>query len=351
MKQCSDYLEQISAYADGELSSVSEARDVELHLAVCKSCSAFYAFSREISKATTEALVEPPSELASRVMNQVMIEPAPGRQAPTEDVADYGQGASAKYTGSREGRAAPSRQNKAKSRNLRLVMSRIVPIAACLVLIMLVWQFGGGFGLIAQDDNMAAPEPAAAPADEALANMSTYIWADEPEEESEADIAGGVIEHPVDDTDDVMLAHRDGEAEQQMAEAADAPDTDYSYDIDIYPHSRGEHPYPVFGYGGDEAHILFGYSEDLTEEELEYIYSHVAYASFVIAITGELPYFLTRFEPEPNVQLADWEMVFDITTDQARLLLSDLAYDGATEFEIIEQNTSNHYAIVLFSRV
>ena len=350
MKQCKDFLEQISAYADGELSSAEEIREVEAHLGECPSCAAFYAFSREISTVTAESSLPPPLELTSLVMNQIKHEPTLGHITPAEYSAIHE--ITSAPTPAR--RAAPARRRQAKQGNLRLIMTRLVPIAAGLALVVMVWQFWGDFGRVnygvAPEAAMSLPLPAeAAPdvsEDAPEVAVDESLWRVEPEEEDLFGIhaADGVVRQ-VDPTDipHTQAFHDTYDEDYSAIESTVAGGGEYTP-----PVFRGEHFHPVF-YLEDEPHILFGHKEDLSEEELEYLNSHVAYASFVIAITGELPYFLNRFEPEPNVHIANWDTVFDLTTDQTKLLLSELAY-GALEFEIIEQNINNPYAIVLFSR-
>ncbi|MCL2221994.1 MAG: zf-HC2 domain-containing protein [Oscillospiraceae bacterium] len=303
MRQCKDYLEQISAYADDELSLASEIRDLESHLAQCQNCTAFYAFSQEISSVNTGSLVEPPSELTALVMSQVKSE------------------------------SASNSQNRTKSRNLRLVMTRLVPIAASLALVVLVWQFWGGFGqldyaVMPEEDAVTAPAPAAAPSPEVFVATDEYLWAAEYEAEMEITEVGRRL---FDEEDGAPPAFGDGAGTQV---ALDAPSGYVSHNLQLY--LEIEH-----------ANIVFGGSDDPSYGALEDEDSHVSQASFIVAITGGLPYFMERFEPDPIGQFAGWDKVFVITTDQARLLLSELAY-GAMTSEVLEQDTSNPYAIVLF---
>jgi len=344
MRHCKDYLELISAYADGELSSASEIRDLEAHLAACQNCTAFHSFTREISDVTGESLAEPPSEFISLVMNQVRSEPAVG-QTSAEQLA-HGNTNPVGFTDtyrneiSASHSRAANRQRRTKPRNLRLVMTRLVPIAASLALVVLVWQFWGGFG---QLDYAVAPEtatiaPAGGPADFPVADVFSspdeYLWRVESEDEmveSEgADEADGGFFEP-DDYAPPILRY---DAQTQVA--FDVPSTYVNHNLQLY--LEVEH-----------ANIFFGHSEDSAYAGSGYLESYIPQASFIIALTYEFIGFLDRFEPDPIGQVAGWDKVFVITTDSALLLLSELMY-GAGEYEVIEQNINKPYAIVLLSR-
>ena len=107
MISCTDYEERISAYADGELSD-SDRLSIEEHLAVCDDCSALLAIYRAISVTAKETLVPAPTALSETVMKKIL-----------SFDADLGAG------------------SVRKSKTLSIIMSRYVPLAACLALILL----------------------------------------------------------------------------------------------------------------------------------------------------------------------------------------------------------------------
>ena len=337
MKQCKDYLEQISAYADGELTTVSEIREVAAHLKVCKNCEAFYAFSQEIKTAISIDKAQPPRELVSRVMNQITSEPTPIQNLPTQ----YTQAQKREQTGANT--AARNRQIRKKPRTLRVVMTRIMPIAASLALVIIVWQFWGDLWQESYDmeTQLTYADPAPAALEEATADFGDDIWSeafDEPEPNHRATAGTGAEE----DVSPESMENTEAFPSPQLEPFEDS-------DYDLPPISRGIPNYFIFYDDNEDFRILFGHIENLPEEELEFMHSHIAYASFIIAITGDLPYMMDRFAPMQGVELAGWDTIYDIPTEQARLILSELVY-GGLESKVIEQNIENPYAIILFSR-
>lgn len=97
MSECEQYIELISAMADGEASSEEEAL-VREHVKTCESCRAFLDICALTSDALENDLVTPPEELLSRVMSGL-----------------------------------PQTQEKKKAKKPLL---RYLPIAACLVLVI-----------------------------------------------------------------------------------------------------------------------------------------------------------------------------------------------------------------------
>ena len=107
MNNCVEYFELISAYADGELTE-SDKKRLEDHMSACESCSALLELYREISVAAGESQVPAPESLCSNVMEKILSEDA-----------------------SRTDGAAKKRKL------MRVIMSRYVPIAACLAIVLL----------------------------------------------------------------------------------------------------------------------------------------------------------------------------------------------------------------------
>ena len=112
MSKCTEYMELLSAYADGEVSETDKQR-VEEHLETCENCSAVLGFFRETSVAAAESFAPVPEELLAGVMKEIS-EGAAGK-ADAEDVI----------------------KSAKKKKIPRVVLTRYVPIAACLALVLL----------------------------------------------------------------------------------------------------------------------------------------------------------------------------------------------------------------------
>jgi len=125
-------MEQISAYADGELND-SDKRQVESHLTECQSCSALLDIYREISVSVVKTSAPAPEALRIGVMNRVLHEDIPR-------VAD----------------------SKKKQKRYRFALTRFAPVAACLVVGFLLWQ--NWDSLFGWSQEAVAPAPAMAPA-------------------------------------------------------------------------------------------------------------------------------------------------------------------------------------------
>ncbi|MCL2124750.1 MAG: anti-sigma factor [Oscillospiraceae bacterium] len=107
MADCTEYLELISAYADGELSD-NDIRRVEAHLRICDDCSSFLDMLGEISGAVDDSFAEPPKALIDGVMARIS-----GSESPQ---------ASAKLK---------------KFKRVNIVLTRVLPAAACLAFLLL----------------------------------------------------------------------------------------------------------------------------------------------------------------------------------------------------------------------
>ena len=125
MNKCAEYLELISAYADGELAEADKLL-VEEHLAECENCSAILDLYRGASAAFAESCVPAPEELLGGVMSGIMTDGGVG-DGGAEDAGSAG-GA---------GGDSVNNANTGKGTVIRMVLTRYVPIAACLVLILL----------------------------------------------------------------------------------------------------------------------------------------------------------------------------------------------------------------------
>ena len=108
MSNCAEYMELISAYVDGELTDADKQK-LEGHLSACENCSALLDMYREASGVIADSCVAAPESLLTIVMDEVL----------------------------REDRARAAIKTK-RRRTARIVLTRYVPIAACLALAILV---------------------------------------------------------------------------------------------------------------------------------------------------------------------------------------------------------------------
>ena len=197
MSRCADYLELISAYADGELTE-PDRRRVEEHLEACGQCSAILGVYREISIAANEACVPAPDALRDGVMEKVL-----------------------------GGGAAGSGAAGSKPRLVRIAIARYLPLAACLavMLISLPWvisNFRGQTG-----DTASAPEAAihlyAPPAASEAAQDSIPAMAGGGPNTFSADIPAPGSEAPItDDSSSITARSGRGAADTGGADADDA---------------------------------------------------------------------------------------------------------------------------------
>ena len=134
MNECVEYLELISAYADDELTE-SEKRRVKEHLDTCESCSALLELYREISVAAAESSEPAPAELLSGVMEKVR----------------------------HEGKTVKS-DNANRRRIIRLALTRYVPVAACLAVMLLTLPRVMSNNRLAYDMTASMPNSAQAEA-------------------------------------------------------------------------------------------------------------------------------------------------------------------------------------------
>ncbi|MCL2820473.1 MAG: zf-HC2 domain-containing protein [Oscillospiraceae bacterium] len=111
MKNCVGIAELLCAYADGELND-SNKKFVEDHLVICENCSAILKMYGEISSSVNDTNVPAPDALCIGVMNRIQNEETPQKATISK-----------------------------KRRQYRYILTRYAPIAACLVVMLLVFQF------------------------------------------------------------------------------------------------------------------------------------------------------------------------------------------------------------------
>jgi len=290
MNNCIEYLELISAYADGYLSE-SDVRRVDEHLEECVNCSALLKITREISVSVSESNVPAPDALRIGVMNRVRSESF--FHAPV----------------------------KVKERKRYQVMfTRYAPIAACLVVGLLVWQTWGY--LWGTSENAAFPAPGAVPMYDAAASTSS---ADAPAAAPEAVM--GVMDEEADDDSELNRIIPAPEAaggsdDDLIAEEAEIASMDVLNDLMIRGDTR-------------------------SERESEFIFDYIGNAFAQITVTGELPVMLDDYIPQPFGPWLDWEMVFQIPSEMVPDLLAELGNRDGVEVSYTDNNST--YAVVMYS--
>jgi hypothetical protein len=126
MKNCESYIELLSVFADGELVDENDKKSLEAHLLSCDECSALLKLYSEITLTTAETKVDVPDALCIGVMNTIKNE---------------------------ELYKPNTKKTKTK---VNMILTRYLPIAACLVVLVLVWQFNEY--LVPRGSDMADPE-------------------------------------------------------------------------------------------------------------------------------------------------------------------------------------------------
>jgi len=261
----------LCAYADGELAE-HNIQLVEDHLAICENCSAILKVYKEISNSIDDTNVPAPDALRIGIMNRIQSENTP-RKTDTDKLR----------------------------RSYRMILARFVPVAACLVVMLLVWQFWGDlFGSPHQQDTTS---PLAAPADSAPAAAPEYAFnLDEAKPEIAMESAGGVQSF----TDDAL--------------------TDDPGNRRLIPQASG------------------------TAEETEQIIAYINGAYAKITIIGEFPAILGEFDPLPFGSWDGWEMVIEIPAADVQVFLEELLCDCECTAVVYNMESSNStYAVIFYS--
>ena len=288
MNNCAEFQELISAYADGELTEDQRRRVVE-HLSVCDRCSALIALYREISIAMTESCVPAPEELRSRVMENIV-----------------------------NGGAAGEKGGNKRQRIGRIVLTRYLPMAACLALLLLTlpWIINN---FIRTDDY----------ADYAPAPMAMTESYDVPFGLQDGMSAAGGIA-PAPDVAAPAEAHFESDEEaNNITRASRAEDADDVDDDELV-------------YQSDPRATV------LEPSGIIETFDEIVSASFVwITITGEMPDNLMEYEPESLGDWTIWDKSFIIPRAAAQELIIEI---GDREGVSIEYgDDSSEYALVLYS--
>jgi hypothetical protein len=294
MKKCIDFTELISAYTDGELTS-GEQRQVEEHLESCESCAALLALYREISGSADELSVDAPEALRIGVMNRI-----------------HGENS--------------DRVNEAKKQQKRFhfILTRYMPIAACLVVMLFIWQYWGDLqqGFLENAASPAAevlldtmPAPAAAPAGDAGDDADNAVYGEE------TTAVFRIIPTPEEDTESVY-------PETRRVTQADAPSNT-----------------PI---GSDWNLSVPGGPQ--TVEEAEQIVIFLNQASTTMQFKGKLPAILSGYEPEDYSEWLGWDAIYIIQNEDIPVFIDELMQNNNYNTLFKEDNSDNAnstYAVIL----
>ena len=279
---CIGVAELLCAYADGELEE-SKIHIVEDHLLICENCSAILKLYREISTAIDDTNVPAPEILRPGVMNRIQFE---------EIYSDT---------------------EKTKKRNqYHFILTRFAPVAACLVVGLLLWQPWSN-SLIIRSGDQAMPGGSAPMAENELHAMATSVPASAPESSGSFD----------------SESLPDG-----------VPDAD---DSGAFGESAGG---TRFSDDSSEANMIY---RRFTDQEIEQLLDHISGAYAEITITGELPALLESYMPQAFGPWFEWDIVFEIPSTEISTLLDELGNREEYALARNNQNASSPYVIVFFS--
>jgi len=261
---CIGLADLLCAYADGELAE-QNIKLVEDHLAICENCSAILKTYKEISNSVNDTNVPAPDALRIGVMNRIKSESTP-RKTDTDKLR----------------------------RNYRMILTRFMPIAACLVVMLLVWQFWGDLFGVRSDNEAGAP---AATPEEAMSAADFQM------------------------------------AAPAVAEDSAAPGGGYTDEAEEF--------------GSPESRIVpeSARSAEETEEIMDYFSKAFAEISF----TGQLPPQLAGTDPLPFGSWFGWEMVFEIPSADVPALLEILEKREGFTVSYNMDNGESGYAVVFYS--
>ena len=273
---CVGLADLLCAYADGELTDANK-KLVEDHLAICDNCSSILKIYREITTAVDDTCVDPPAALVTGVMNRIVNEDTPRAEKETEQ----------------------------RKRN-KIILLRYMPIAACLVVMLLVWQFWGNtlfagrIGSSTPDASNAEVMPAPAPA----ADSGYYSTGGSPEDHQRVLAESGAGEDSLD--------------------SYDTMDHNISDETDLMPQ-------------GVVRRTL----------NIDNVITFIDNAYAEISITGEIPEFLQYYEPYSFETLFGWELLFEIPRSDVFPFIAELG--NRPGVDVVYNDNDSDYAVVLIT--
>jgi len=283
---CIGLADLLCAYADGEITE-SNKQIVDDHLAICENCSAILKVYHEISTSMSYTNVSAPEALRIGVMNRIQSEESPRKV-----------------------------ENKKKQRNFQIMLKRYAPIAACLVVVLLVWQFWG---------NISAIFPAAAPMEDAM-NITT-VPAAAPTEQMAPEAAA---ETSFDTTDDFSF-NADAPMDAAGDSGLESIDGDSMSTEEDSPDGRAQ------------------INTDMSDDEIDAVMEYIGKAYAEIVITGQLPESLTEGISQPFALLFGWDMIFEIPSAEVQALTDELGSRDDVSITINSENSNSEYALVFYS--
>ena len=364
MKKCTEFIELLSAYSDGELSE-PERRSVEGHLCACGSCSALLGLYREISASVGESGVPTPESLLAGVMeritNDASVAGVMERTASDASVADVTERIS-------NDASVPTAGSNQKRKALRPMLLRYTPVAACLAIILLSmpWIIDS----LNRPSFYSAP-PKSAQTQDIVAQLSdagngvAENSAPMPEfAEADMNIAGGAAPAQYTEEGEYGESHsydRKGSDD----DGADTISPFFSMDgqmdapMDVTAHepaTSADRGPPSFGaqIPNDDAALQPTEAED--DIRIEVVPAPSGIISFLdsfsdayvwIELTGKLPEILREYDPEPLDGRLSWEVYYMLPRTAAQELIGEISdSDNAT---IMYNYDDGRYAIVLYS--
>jgi hypothetical protein len=304
VNECAEFIEFISAYADIELSDADKKR-VEEHLATCVNCSALLELCREISTAANESSSPAPEVLFRNVMDIVQNESMPRAAGNVKRFGRY-----------------------------RVMLTRYVPIAACLAVVLLALPF-----VVNRSGQNADSMPAPMQINMALMELEDSDY-------SSRAVQGAVQDGGIDN-------------ESALPDMPEAPPPS-PHESDAITPPQGSPPAgEVFGNPGDPSSDsgrqqsappqLGGFEPD-PPQDLEFFRpgeppSVVPYYAF-IEITGELPEYLSSYESMIGAGSEDTREYILIPRDEADELI-ELLRDRAGVV-ITPYSADGEYALVIY---
>ena len=148
MNKCAEIQELISEYLDGELTGEAVQR-VDEHLAQCEQCSALLMLFSEINTSVSESLVPPPEELLTGVMDKIRSGYEISEGSEDENSSDSGDSGILYIAddNSHGSSLDSSREVKTKPKTTHILLTRILPLAACIAIVLFsLPRIGGIFG-------------------------------------------------------------------------------------------------------------------------------------------------------------------------------------------------------------
>jgi len=338
MNNCIDYIELISASVDSELTDAERTR-LEEHLSTCENCSAILALFREMSIAADESSVETPASMCADVMEKILSE---------------GNIASADM--------AQSTSNQKRNNIRRLALTRYLPAAACLALILFIapWfmnNFRGQYDTqvaptaqLQVSSDYAAPEMFAAAMPDAApdGDVAPDVFGD-PGIGRNMEVASGGTEAAPSLAAPAPVALPEALPEIAMEAETDQEHFSRAGDVEDYGSDDDGAGAGDMVSEEDESVTAWGIPPSESNMEVINILDDLVSASYVwIEITGgELPESLLTYESEQLGDWTVWDVSYRIPRDVARTLIAEI--EGREGVSVTFVDSDSEYALVLFA--